>query len=414
VLPTDDEVNFPGGGLNDYTFNADDDAWLQVMINNQIVFQRSMTTRGGTKAQTGTEIDNLLTGIMITSNTTDVYLDSVDIHEEFGPFTMVPSPPSLARESTTTTVTSAATNSFVMNMPATRPDDDWYIICVVADQGFGMGYDAALTPLADQIRAGEWFLTSRCFKRKGENEPASYTFTGTTQHWAAVVYRYSGGDPSDILDVITSQEGATPVNPTHASATPTVENSVVLMVGGSQKLTAAVAPVSGEEPVGTNFDFGVESGNPGGVSLFGCSFNGTKDVATGSKSWADSVADDENICWTIVLAPFTPPPSTLTLPIVQVVGSGSMQLGGTAAQILPAPTQHGVIPGFIYTATSAQALPAATQAGAGTVEAVATSTQVLPSLIVGGEEIHVGLWTDTPDVDAISWQNIGSEHTIWD
>lgn len=89
VLPEDDSVKYPdqgdGVGRGAYPFDADEPAWIQVILDDTIIFQKTMTSRGGA-IDDGSQVAQVSPGITATRFASELFLDDFVIQEVASPF----------------------------------------------------------------------------------------------------------------------------------------------------------------------------------------------------------------------------------------------------------------------------------------------------------------------------------------
>ncbi len=81
-IPTDDEANYPGAGIGDYTFDSTDAGWYQIIVDDVIEMQTSCTTLGGVPAD-NIYVNSLEIGLTISSKSAEVFMDDVWLRPVF-------------------------------------------------------------------------------------------------------------------------------------------------------------------------------------------------------------------------------------------------------------------------------------------------------------------------------------------
>lgn len=107
-------------------------------------------------------------------------------------------------ESVTQTLVGANDSTPTWDMPATRPDNDLYVLCAGCDGAITNLIHASWTFFNTSI-ADEGTVGARVRYRLGSSEPASYTGTGDSEEYVFHVLRISG---INTLDPIGNNTGA--------------------------------------------------------------------------------------------------------------------------------------------------------------------------------------------------------------
>ncbi len=191
---------------------------------------------------------------------------------------------------TTTPVTS---NSFTVNMPATRPTGDLYIAIIANDVN---GTNTITAPggwtLIQNVSTREYSAYYR-YNAAGGTEGASYVWTkaGNAVQWSGTVLRIKGFAVSGGLpQLISAQSSATSGIPSYPSVTPTNVGALILR---SAAVNDAIPPGNQYSPAGYSDVTGVYSGGTSGVGLVASALDSPP--ASGSPIGTASIPASANI-----------------------------------------------------------------------------------------------------------------------
>lgn len=134
-------------------------------------------------------------------------------------------------ESSTLRESSGNESNFIVDMPATRPDGDFYfLVCARDNQDYTVTEPATYTELADADLVGGSARGWAAYAI-GASEPASYLVIcvgGSAQAWASSCLRYSGVDPTTQIGAISSIDNDNSGQATAAAITATADDSLIL------------------------------------------------------------------------------------------------------------------------------------------------------------------------------------------
>lgn len=191
--------------------------------------------------------------------------------------------------------------SFVMDMPATKPDGDLYIAWVVKDDedaltavpGNWIEIDVGVTSL--WLLCGLWYWI-------GDSEPETYTIEADNEEWSGAIIRISGqhaDTPINKIGVATTGYGVPAAIP---MVTPDCDNPLLLAFAGRNEFPW---DESGQYPVGWDGLFTQSSSSSNqSASAIGASKEGENGVSSGAGTF-NAVVEDRWRAMTIAIAPIT-------------------------------------------------------------------------------------------------------------
>jgi hypothetical protein len=148
--------------------------------------------------------------------------------------------PEIASQTVTIEGTSVTTLSF--DMPATRPDNDLYIVLIGKDDDPTFSL-TGWTQIQSGNGSSSDFIRFKAFYRIGSSEPASYSTTIDSETYIAVVFRITGADTSSPIDISGVLDHGQTLTPSAPSVTTTVNNTLTIhAVAGSDALDDTITP----------------------------------------------------------------------------------------------------------------------------------------------------------------------------
>lgn len=119
-------------------------------------------------------------------------------------------------ESVTETLVGTNDTTPTFNMPATRPDGDFYVVVAGADgsvSAWRANAAATFTFALVAAFAGQGTVGVCAVGRVGSSEPASYTFTGDSEEYVFYVYRLSGSNNNIVTPASGIGDSTTAIAP---------------------------------------------------------------------------------------------------------------------------------------------------------------------------------------------------------
>lgn len=193
---------------------------------------------------------------------------------------------------TDTTVNASTGTTLTVNMPATRPDGDFFLCIAMKDD------DPSWTNIPSnwteifqvtdgaQCKLGAWWWV-------GDGEPASYSLTMDSETAEAVVLRIDGANLSIPIDDFDTDTGSS-TNATSPESTVTVADTLVIRCAVVDRDAITATPVTE-----------LTKGGGGGAADVGWGVSREDGPASGGTNTAAFTnATDEWVAATIVIAPF--------------------------------------------------------------------------------------------------------------
>lgn len=214
----------------------------------------------------------------------------------------------IAPVSTTGSAQGSNATSITVDMPATRPDGDLYVMIVGKDSTVAIQEHASWTTIG--LSPGVDDPGFYAAWRIGASEPASYTVTGDSEHWVAAVMRFAAADvnTADPIDVVAttfdSGNGSTIDCPT---ATPTVTGGLCIRAGAvdTDAMDAAMAG-SGHTDIHDANSAGSSGANTVSIGISGMDADTTASTPVGTSVLNINGSDEWQAC-TFVIAPYVAP-----------------------------------------------------------------------------------------------------------
>ena len=194
-------------------------------------------------------------------------------------------------ETATLTTGGSAFDTFTVNMPATRPDDDFYLLIATKDGSGDYVKPSGWTDL--QLLNDGSDISFIAVWRIGASEPSTYALDlqGATEAVSCTIYRISGVDNADPIDIDATSSGS---GSNQVAPTVTVSQADNLVI---RSITVDRDSVTATQP--TN-DHNGTVGSGGNANGFGYSHeDGPASGPTGTAQFTHS--SDEFISSTIAI-----------------------------------------------------------------------------------------------------------------